>query len=713
MTLPSVLSRRLDAARRRVVLNTLAIGAPVVLALGLTGWRLGSWPWGLGIGLAAAIPLTFIALRRASFLDNTWLAAALDARLLHFEDSAALLLRDPGALTGLAVLQRDRLEARLAEAAALDLRPAWAVQRIAAAWAFGLVIGLAAVLWPPPGDPVAVGSPSSSPGVPVSPRITGARLRIVPPAYTGLPAREQTALDARVPQGSRVDWIVDVAPRPASVSVEIADSAALPLARRGKRWSATRVIERSILHRITAPGLPRQRLHRIEAIPDTPPSVNLIAPDSQLVLVTRGQRTWAPVFEASDDYGLFDNAVLRITVTKGDGENITVEQRTMAVRGRGETRRKRFSATLDLAREGLAPGGDLIVQLVVRDNRAPGPQETVGPSVILRWPRDLGLADGLDGMAAPVMPAYFASQRQIIIDTEALIAERPRLAPAAFLDRSNALGVDQARLRLRYGQFLGEDAEGLSLPTNDGPPSRPALPTNDDPAPAGDHGHDEAGHDHANEAPTPGFGASVDVLNQFGHAHDSGDAATLFDPGTRSTLGRALDAMWSSERALRQGRPQEALPHAYRALEFLKEAQQATRIFLPRLGSQLPPVDFSRRLTGDREGIVADRLPRSPARSIDPAPLAAWRALEGRPGAANPSVTLDELERWVRANGSRIPDRLGLAAAIDALRGEPACSDCLGRLRGHLWNALKPPPVAASRRDAPDQRGGRYLDALR
>ena len=149
---------------------------------------------------------------------------------------------------------------------------------------------------------------------------------------------------------------------------------------------------------------------------------------------------------------------------------------------------KRFSTTLNLAREGLVGPGDLIVQLVARDNRRPRNQVTEGPSVILRRSAALGSADGLDGLLRPVMPAYFASQRQIIIDAEALVAERGDVEPRQFLDRSNGFGVDQARLRLRYGQFLGEEAEGggLSLPTNDAP----ALPTNDT------HDHD---HDHAPE----------------------------------------------------------------------------------------------------------------------------------------------------------------------------------------------------------------------
>ncbi|MEZ5520658.1 MAG: hypothetical protein R3F08_04170 [Dokdonella sp.] len=58
-----------------------------------------------------------------------------------------------------------------------------------------------------------------------------------------------------------------------------------------------------------------------------------------------------------------------------------------------------------------------------------------------------------------VLPAYFRSQRQIIIDTETLIGERTSLAADTFTVEIDSIGVDQKILRLRYGQFLGEEFE--------------------------------------------------------------------------------------------------------------------------------------------------------------------------------------------------------------------------------------------------------------
>ena len=195
--------------------------------------------------------------------------------------------------------------------------------------------------------------------------------------------------------------------------------------------------------------------------PTGAPQLRVLEPDRSLSLMTQGQRSWALAFEASDDYGLAANARLRITLAQGSGENITFREQFMTLRGTGPATLRRYAQRLDLGALGLAAGDDLIVQLSVDDNRAPAPQSARSASLILRWPSDLGTeTTGLDGMVKKVLPAYFRSQRQIIIDAEALLKQQRKLAAERYLERSDGIGVDQRILRLRYGQFLGEEAEG-------------------------------------------------------------------------------------------------------------------------------------------------------------------------------------------------------------------------------------------------------------
>jgi len=136
--------------------------------------------------------------------------------------------------------------------------------------------------------------------------------------------------------------------------------------------------------------------------------------------------------------------------------------------------------------------------------------------------------------------------------------------------------------------------------------------------------------------------------------------------------------------------------------------QQSTRIYLARVGLELPAPDESRRLGGEREGLQ-DRVGTLAAVSGEATALATlWRALDG---VGEPDW--DEAERWIEANRARLADPLGMLAAIDRARREPGCVECRAQLRGLLWSALPAPAAAAAMRAAPDASGRAYLDALR
>lgn len=712
MSADLLVSRWTQPARLRGAWNDVLLWSPAVVVAGALAWR---WGGGLALCLATILGtaiLAGVAFRRTRRFDRRWLIRRLDADRPEAEDSADLLFADEAGLGRLQRLQQERLRRRLTEDDAAALKPAWSTHRIGASWTAGLLLAAAILLWPAgdggallPGDetPAAAGDAATQP------RLLSQRLRIVPPAYTGLPAREQAGLDVRAPQGSRLIWLLRFAPDPEGASLTFHNGERLDFAREGGSWNATRLLTSSTLYRLTVTGaggkLPP--LHRLEAVADAPPQIKLLQPDRILSLMTPGQRTWSPSFEVTDDYGVATAGQLRITVTQGEGENITFRETMASVRGTGTARRKSFTANLNLAALGLDRGGDLVVHLTASDNRSPGPQTVRGPSLILRWPADLGQeAGGLEGMMKTVLPAYFRSQRQIIIDAEALIKERRQLANERFLDRSDAIGVDQRLLRLRYGQFLGEEAEGGSPP----PPTNDVVEEDaDGAAPAGDdHDHGHAGEEGG--AAQPGFGASADVLEEFGHTHDESEAATLLDPDTRATLKQALDQMWQSELHLRQGDPAGALPYAYKALGFIKEVQQAERIYLARVGPELPPIDPARRLTGDRAGLERRALAPTAREAADEAPAALWRALESPLGGR--ALPLDATERWLRVNEGRVPDPLAILAAIDAVRRDPACTGCRRTLRGLLWTALSRPTPAVQRRQQ-STAGRRYLDALR
>jgi hypothetical protein len=406
------------------------------------------------------------------------------------------------------------------------------------------------------------------------------------------------------------------------------------------------------------------------------------------------------VFEASDDYAVDALARLTITTAIGQGENVRFAERTQTVTGTGDPRRRRFVVDLPLAGYGLEPGSDLVVQLTVADTRVPAPQVVRGPGVILRFPvPQPPEAQGLELMARQQMPAYFRSQRQVIIDTEALIKQRKTLTPEEFLARADTIGVDQRLLRLRYGQFVGMEAEEVP---------KPPLPIADRDAPAEPEHYDGDGHDHSADRKPPVFGEMGDITAEYGHVHDESEAATLLDPGTRELLKAALDAMWEAELQLRSGRPEAALPFENVALDKIKQVQQATRIYLPRIGAQQPPIDMARRLTGKRAGLVGAPARLTPFAIDDAVPATAWRALAA-PGA----IDLAGLEQWVRANSARLRDPLSVLAAIDAVRAAPAAPRAREALRAQLWTVLTRPPAGVRRRSDGGALGQRYTQGLR
>lgn len=712
--------RAWQQARRRKAWITLALLLPLALAAAAVAVRLA----GLNLGTAIALPCLLLVVGLATWkarqLDRRWLVRQLDNHPV-VQDSSDLLFASTDALNPLQLRQRARLHEALGKAMP-DLRPRWPWRSLLLSWLGGLLVIALALGWPRDGmSTTTLRDPASTDAVSaVATRLQSSRLQIQAPGYTGQAPRTQTALDAKVPQDSNLSWSLRFNGTPTSAALQLHDGSRIALKRDGEAWTAQWKATRPTLYRIvTEPALVQPRLYRLDVAPDRPPSVRVITPDRTLVLAAPNQRQWALQFEASDDFGVAATAELQVTLAQGSGENITFREQRIPLTGSGPATLRRFARTLDLAALGAQPGNDVIAQLHVRDNHTPKAQTAQSTSLILRLPsEEQVLGEAMEGMVKKTLPAYFRSQRQIIIDAEALIKARPTLSAGEFVKRSDAIGVDQRILRLRYGQFLGEEAEGAAKP----PPTSDNLPTSDTPtddhddhdhAHGDEHEHAAGGHDdHDHGAPKaegqPVFGSATDVLSEYGHTHDHAEAATLLDPQTRATLKAALDQMWSSEGELRQGRPQQALPFAYKALEFIKQVQQAERIYLARVGPELPPIDEGRRMSGKRDDLGSRTLSIAPLEAPDPAIVAVWQQL----GETGNAPDLDALSTWLGRNQARLADPLSLAAAIEELRLTPDCSTCRANLRAQLWRALLRPAPQVQRREEPDPMAQRYLDAL-
>ena len=713
MTPPRLIGVRRRLRTRRVLV-VAGFAAAFAVAAGAVAARFGGLvPAAFAIAVVTLAGLA-VAWRAARAIDSRTVARRLDGAVAELEDSSDLLLRDPATLSPMQRLQHERVRTRLAAMAEPALPTAWPRGALVTVAVLSAVVALAAALWPEP-------SPSRTPvtvveEVPFAPGVTTVlttRVDIAPPPYTALPARAESSLDVEAPAQSRLHWTLRFDTAPEDVTLAFHDGSRLALVREGEAWSGTRVLDASTLYRIELVGVPAladAALHRLDAVADRTPDIRVLEPDRTLTLLEARQATWDLSFEASDDYALGE-ARLALTLAQGSGEQVTVKQQDIALRASagGDARAHRYRHRLDLAALGFAQGDDLIVRFSVRDTRTPTPNVSRSASFILRWPAQVAAeAEGVDGIVQKVLPAYFRSQRQIIIDTEALLAERGALDAATFVSRSDAIGVDQKILRLRYGQFLGEESESGA-----GPKPATAKDDHDDEDGHGDEkkpsalaeGHtDDDGHDHA----TAEFGNAGGVIAEYGHTHDHAEAATLLDPETKRILKAALAEMWQAELHLRTGEPKQALPFENRALGYIKQVQQASRIYLARVGLELPPVDEARRLSGERKD-VRDRRSALVAASASDTALLAFRS------AVESGIDADAtaFSTWLRDNEARLPDALSVFAALDEWQRDRACSACRERLLDRLWTLLPPVSPRAHVRRAPDAAGEAYLDALR
>jgi hypothetical protein len=701
----------LAAVRRRDAWVAVLPALPWLLALAVL-WVLGSR--GTGLALPALIAAAVLAwrLQHQHHLwrrhDGDWLLQRLQDLRPELEDSADLIALDPARLGVVQRLQRERVLDRLRQRALPALHAALPWRLTAAMAMLAALAALVPQLLPKASIPAAV-EPSTTPAPPAVQQLDVA-LQVMPPDYTGRPPREGNQLAVEVEQDSRLRWSLGFAIAPRSVQLVFVDGNVLSLTPENGRFVGERDIATATLYRVETEGAPavESELQRIDVISDRAPQLRVLAPERTLTQVEAAQRAWNLNIEAEDDYGL-QGATLTLTLAQGSGEQVTVSERRLSLRGEGDARRRRYRHLVDLTALGYGRGDDLIARLEVRDNREPEAKTSRSPALILRWPyRPSAEGSGVEGLVQRTLPAYFRSQRQIIIDTEALIAERPQLDEDTLLGRSDAIGVDQRILRLRYGQFLGEEDEAGTLPGS-GPAASEDGDQHDD------HAHDEGQHgDHDHEhgassspAAGAGFGEVGGLIAEVGHMHDIAEAATLLDPKTRELLRGALREMWSAEGHLRLGQPEAALPFEYRALELIKQVQQANRIYLARVGLELPAVDFSRRLSGEKRprGLAADPLvaardERSPLRGW-------WLALHGEG-----ELPIKPMSDWLQATPDALADPLAALAELDALRRDSGCQPCRRRLADLLWPQLPQPAAGALPRPDGGAVGTRYLEAL-
>lgn len=495
----------------------------------------------------------------------------LNAKFPVLEESAALFLKSPHELSLLEKLQVEKVSAFIPVRASLagSLRRFW----------WSLVFLIIALIFtnflPGPLQPVeALSDRDQSYNVEeeVLPEIKSVTVKITPPTYTQSPSREQKQFAIKAEVGAQVTWNIKTKGPVKKLRLIFNDREIFDLDTSG---IFRMIIRQSGFYQVDLDGK-KSDLYPIEVIPDLPVTLKISEPKPRTTIDIGVLPKVNLNVILIDDYGI-TNAYISTTLSSGKGEGVSFTEKKLSFNTNFIGKKAmRLNKMLDLTALGMKPGDELYFFIHATDNNGQTSRSDVYLISIVD-PAELmstsGMANGVD-----IVPEYFRSQRQIIIDTEKLLKEQSTLSSSEFDNRSNTLGMDQKLLRLRYGKFLGEEFE-----TGAG----------------GEHDHEE-GDEHGEVA----FGDVQAIMDEYAHKHDIAEDATFFEPELKAQLKAVLNEMWSSELRLRTNKPNDALPFEYKALRLLKDLQQKSRAYVAKTTLKTTKLKFEKRLTGELDKIT-------------------------------------------------------------------------------------------------------------
>lgn len=421
------------------------------------------------------------------------------------------------------------------------------------------------------------------------PGIQSVELKISPPAYTKIPPRTQNQFSARPEENSVLSWKIETDQPVESLEFIFNDKQSISLRSLNNektKWGINKRIDSSGFYQLKMDGQ-LSELYKLETIKDQAAVIRIISPAQYSSIDIGEPKNTLLNVQINDDYGIED-AFISATISRGKGEGVQFkEQKINLASSFGGDKQYQFKKILNLEAMGMVPGDELYFFINAKDSR----KQVSRSDVYLVTIQDTTQLMSMDGMLSGVnlVPEYFRSQRQIIIDTEKLIKEKKQNSEKEFKNRSNDLGVDQKLLRLRYGKFLGEETD------------------------------EEIGEEHEEHAENVAadFGNAEKMLEGYSHKHDIAEDATFFEPELKAQLKATLAEMWSAELRLRTYKPEEALPFEYKALRLLKDLQQKSRVYVAKTAFKAPQIKAEKRLSGELDKIIQPLALRNSAKTPD------------------------------------------------------------------------------------------------
>lgn len=429
------------------------------------------------------------------------------------------------------------------------------------------------------------------------------------PSYTGLRAVTTSKMDIEAVEGTRVKWEIAFDSKIDSARME-------SMGRNYKMnysngaYSGSSSLKASGFYNFrffdTSGAAYVTDLYSIKVIRDKAPVIEI--PGMQQFTSFEYNDNKVVEFSAiiSDDFGIA-NVQIIATVSKGTGESVKFreEQLNFDSPVKRGSKKLELKKRIDLDQMKMEVGDELYFYVEAIDLKQPRANRARSETYFAVIKDTISYGAGVEGtLGVDLMPDYFRSQRQLIIDTEKLISNRKKIPQKEFNSTSNDLGFDQKALRLRYGQFMGDESEGG---IEAGGNNEISGEEEEDPLAEFIHDHD-GDNEHNLVAPAPEEydeeeAGNETPIDKFLHDHGDPESATLFTDNLRNKLRQALDIMWDAELHLRLYEPEKSLPYQYKALALIQEIKNSARIYVHRIGYDPPPIKEEVRLTGKIEDV--------------------------------------------------------------------------------------------------------------
>ena len=566
--------------------------------------------------------------------------------------------------------------------------------------------------------------------------VEGFEILVSPPAYTGVVPYRAQELSFEALEGSNIKWSLNFLEPDGQYFYSFSGRESIPINQIASSKSFHHTIEQTFLYRFShqyqGKLIELPDVFSVTMIKDKTPRIKITQPLTSLVEINKNDPpTFTLEAHVSDDYGISQIKVLA-SVAKGSGEAVKFRDKVFyftpsemikpLLIQKERTHLQSYRKTWSLHDLDMSPGDEVYLNVQATDNKEPLQQNTKSQTIIVKWLDEEPAQIAAEGLQIHFVPEYFRSQRQIILETEQLIADKNDLNRASFNEMSVDLSHSQRDLKEKYGQYLGDEIgegigdhhgladgyhggeEGVSgeasagITTNEHKDNDQHQENNEhNSLPESQHeSHTEASDDNGS---TNDLSGATELISQFTHHHTSIEVGPLSNRDPKTWMKMSVNEMWQSELHLALSRPEKALPFAYKAYDYLKRARQAERIYAQRLGFEPPPVSEDRRYAGELADILQyQKHFSSPKQDINDSQIYTngYRVLNqtGEPQLSDQQREIFKKlsERLLELSENR-PALISYAITSEKLSQAQwlkltKCDDCLSKLKAKLWQLL-------------------------